>query len=217
MNDAVAELRKQVAAIAGTLDKSDFALIPTTRGLFAIVDKRHEQAASGHRWYAVISRENHVYAVADINGRRVSLQRLIYLLDDPALTLEEAKQISFENKCSFDCRKANLIDRLGRKAVMRNRLGKSNSTSKYKGVRKREDARGNPCWDANIKIDQGHLYLGRFDDEVLAAKTYDAAAFLFFAGAAFHNFPDEPPSLDAVENVRLRYARFRHRAARADK
>jgi len=211
MNDTVAELRRRVASIAGTLDENDFALIPTTRDLFAIVDKKHEEAVCGHRWYAVISRENHVYAVADIGGHRVSLQRLIYLLDDPKLTLEEAKQISFENKCSFDCRKINLIDRVGRKAVMRNRRAKSTSTSKYKGVRKRKSSTGKTYWDAVIKIDRGHLYLGQFDSEVLAATTYDAAAFIFFEGAAFLNFPNERPSPDALETVGLRYARFRHR------
>ncbi|MCV2866943.1 hypothetical protein [Defluviimonas sp. WL0075] len=138
-------------------------------------------------------------------------------MDDPKLTLEEARQISFQNKCSFDCRKVNLIARVGRKAVMRNRRGKSTSTSNYKGVSERKSSTGETYWDANIKIDQGNLYLGGFDDEVLAAAAYDAAAFIFFEGAAFLNFPTERPSLDAVENVRLRHARFRQRLARADK
>ena len=60
--------------------------------------------------------------------------------------------------------------------------------SKYKGV----------CWDKSRKrwivvVRRGdlHIHLGRFDDEVEAARAYDRKAFELFGEFAYLNFPDE--------------------------
>lgn len=214
MTDHLVELRETLLEIVATLDKDKIAQIPTTRDLFAVVDRGFEARITQYRWYANVSYPGHVYAVADINGKRVTLQRLVRHLVNEEKPVSEIKQVTFRNKCCLDCRASNLIERSGRQSVMRNRRGKSNSSSAYKGVRKRTMTKGSQKWSATIRIDEGDLFLGTHDDERYAAQVYDAAAFLFFSGSALLNFPEQALNMDAVEVVRDRYARFKVKLAR---
>jgi hypothetical protein len=175
------------------------------------VDRRFEHKANVHRWYAVISRGDHVYAAADIDGHRISLQRYVLKLERPEESYKDLKQVSFVNKLTFDCRLSNLVDRVGRQAVMRNRRPKRNTSSIYKGVIRSVAPDGTITWRAQIKGADGSMSLGRYDDETQAASVYDAAAFLLFEGAALYNFPDRPPDLEALQIAAARIARHRHK------
>lgn len=205
-----------VETLALTLDPSKDALLPTSRGLEAIVDRRFLTTLQGYRWYAVIPR-GHIYAVADIGGQRVSLQRFVYLLANPALTLDEVRHVSFINKVSFDCRVANLTDRIGRQAVMRNRRAKRGTSSVYKGVRAIANAAGTIRWRTQIKADFGNMSIGTYPDEQQAAKVYDAAAFLLFGGAAMYNFPGHVPDAETLTQVARHIARRKRLAENSAK
>ena len=202
------QIRALVTHTYASLDEGEYALVSTTRAMQAIIDKRHLTEVMRYRWFAVISRNDHVYAVADINGKRVSLQRLVLHLQNPSKPLEEIKQVSFENKNPFDCRFSNLLHRVGRQAVMRNRKKKRGSSSQYKGVRK---ATSEGRWRVSIKGDDGIVYLGQYDNERFAAAVYDAAAFQLFEGAAHYNLPKCDTNLDAVREATIRIERFRAR------
>lgn len=187
----------------------DFALLPTSRGLEALVDTCFLKSLTRHRWFAVISRNDHIYAVADINGKRVSLQRYVKHLSDPSVPLEDIKQVSFKNKCSFDCRLDNLLAADGRQSVMRNRQKKSTSKSQFKGVIHKLRSDGSRYYGAQIKTDTGIIYLGGYSTEVEAAKVYDAAATVLFGGSGYLNFPNEPVCTEYFEDILIREKRKR--------
>lgn len=204
--EIVRSVRLAVASLTYTLDPKNDAIVSTTRGLEAIVDRRFLTEITRYRWYAVIGR-GHIYAVTDISGRRISLQRLAYQLANPGLTFDEVKHVSFINKISFDCRVANLTDRVGRQAVMRNRRPKRETSSKHKGVRAGTKSDGSTIWRTQIKADFGSMSLGSYADEEQAAKVYDAAAFLLFGGSALYNFPRSVPDADTLAAVARHIAR----------
>jgi hypothetical protein len=214
VENPVDRMRAAVQTVALSLDPSSFALLPTSRNLEAIVDEQFKWQAQNHRWYAALSRGGHIHAVADVDGRRVSLQRYVLTLAEPTLTFDEVKHVSFINKVSMDCRICNLQDRIGRQAVMRNRLPKRNTTSRYKGISKATSSKPQALWKAQIKADADQIFLGYFEDENWAAMIYDAAAYLLFEGSAHYNLPELCPNMDALEIVAAKITRHRSRKVR---
>lgn len=212
MERSAEAMRAAVEALKRSLDPESFALIQASRGLEAIIDKRFRRQVIQHKWYSVVSKGGYTHAVADIDGRRISLQRYILLLANPALNIEEVKDVSFVNKVAFDCRAANLEDRVGRTAVMRNRRPKKNTTSKFKGVSKTVLKSGDVRWKTQIKATADQLYLGAYVDEMWAATVYDAAAFLLFENAALYNLPETCPHPDALKIAAERIARTQRRS-----
>ncbi len=216
MTDIVEVTRQKVNDLAKSLDAESISRIPTTRDLEVIVDRKFARQVDAYRWYAHIPQADNIYAVADVNGKRISLQRLIVALSHPEKTLKEINHISFKNKFSFDCRLQNLLEKVGRQSVMRNRKPKRNTSSQYKGVTKKLRTSGEPFWRGQIKGDFGTMSLGAFDDEKWGATVYDAAAFLMFDGSGYYNFPDQRPDPEALELVRIRIARFHILQARKE-
>lgn len=192
MENPIEAMRVTMEILAGSLNPTSFAMVQTSRGLAAIIDTRFETEVQRHKWYAILSRGNHLQAAADVRGRRVSLQRFILTLAYPGMTFEEAKHISFANKIPFDCRLENVSTHVGRTAVMRNRRNKRNSSSPFKGVRRKEQ-NGNVTWRSEIASGQDRIMLGEFSDERLAGLVYDAAAYILFENAALYNMPDLCP------------------------
>lgn len=218
MEDPIGRMRAAVHALALSLDAHSIALVSTSRGLEAIIDKASEWRVRQHRWYALLGLGGHIYAVADINGKRVSLQRYVMTLADPTLTFTHGKQISFANKLSLDCRVCNLENHVGRQAVMRNRRPKSNTSSKYKGVSRLITTTGEVKWKVAIKADTDAIFLGSYDSEDWAAMVYDAAAYLLFDGAALYNLPELCPNSEALNVAAERIERIRYiQAARTQR
>ena len=160
----------------------------------------------------MISRGDHIHAVADIDGQRISLQRYVMKLQYRDRSYDDLKQVSFENKITFDCRVSNLEHRVGRQAVMRNRRSKRNTSSQYKGVIKALGQDGSPRWRTQIMADHGSMGIGVYEDEHWAATVYDAAAYLLFEGEALYNFPGRPPDQDALLIAATKIARYRAKA-----
>lgn len=101
------------------------------------------------------------------------------------------KRVIHLNRDPLDCRRANLEVRSVTGMVVRNRKMKTRAgrpcSSRYKGVCF-DKRRGK--WLAQIKADNRHRQIGRFDDEVEAAEAYDRAAWEAYGGEAFLNFPE---------------------------
>ena len=214
MQNPVETTRAAVQTLLQSLDPALIALVATSRDLEAIVDKRFDWQVRAHRWYAVISRGDHIHAAADIDGRRISLQRYVMKLQYPERTYDELKQVSFENKITFDCRVSNLDHLIGRQAVMRNRRPKRNTSSQYKGVTKARGPDDSPRWRTQIMAEHGSMGIGVYDDEHWAAAVYDAAAYLLFEGQARYNFPGKSPDQDALVIAATKIARYRAKAKR---
>jgi len=208
MHKIVEMTRRKVNDLAITLDSESISRIPTSRNLEAVIDRKFVKQVSAYRWYAHIPQAENIYAVANVDGQRVSLQRLVLSLANPEKSLEQIKHVSFKNKFSFDCRVQNLLEKIGRQSVMRNRKPKRNTSSKFKGVRKIQTGKGSVRWRGQIKANYGTMSLGTFEDEKWAATIYDAASYLLFEGSGFYNFPEQRPDPEALEEVRLRIARF---------
>jgi hypothetical protein len=214
MQSTVEKTRAAVHTLIQSLNPALIALVGTSRDLEAIVDKQFDWQVRAHRWYAVISRGDHIHAVADIDGRRISLQRYVMKLQYPDRSYDDLKQVSFENKTTFDCRVSNLEHRVGRQAVMRNRRSKRNTSSQYKGVIKALGPDGSPRWRTQIMADYGSMGVGVYEDEHWAATVYDAAAYLLFEGEALYNFPCRSPDQDALMIAATKIARYRAKAKR---
>ncbi len=217
MTNIVVITRQKVNDLAKTLDADSFSRVPTTRDLEIIVDKVFAKQVNAYRWFAHIPQDDHIYAVADISGQRISLQRLILSLAHPEKTVLDFKHVSFNSKFSFDCRLQNLLEKDGRQSVMRNRKPKRDTSSQFKGVMKGIRPNGAIYWRGQIRGNFGTMSLGNFDNEEWAAKVYDAAATLIFDGTGYYNFPDQQPDPEALEMVRLRIVRFHILQARKDK
>lgn len=194
-------IRQQTSDITDKLTAGSYSLVGTSRELEAIVDKSLAPQIQAYRWFAVIARGDHVYAVADIDGRRIAMQRLVVALTENRTDFDQIKNVSFANKHSLDCRYQNLTGRVGRQAVMRNRLGKRNTSSSFKGVRKIEVEGGGSVWRAQIKADLGQLHLGSYENELDAAQAYDEAAKLLFEGSAHLNLPDSPTNPEILLGI----------------
>lgn len=208
MTDIVEVTRQKVNDLANSLDVESISRIPTTRNLEIIIDRKFTRQVEAYRWYAHIPQTDNIYAVADVDGKRISLQRLIVALANPEKAVKEIKHVSFKSKFSFDCRLQNLLEKVGRQSVMRNRKPKRNTSSEYKGVIRKLRTNGEIYWRGQIKGDFGTMSLGAFEDEKWCATVYDAAAFLMFDGAGYYNFPDQRPNPEALEIVRTRSFRF---------
>jgi hypothetical protein len=170
-------------------DPLEVAIIGLTKGYKAIVDKRFEDLVRQHKWFACKTSAS-VYAKSSSVVRTVRPQTQVALhnfivshyikgIFDPTL-----KHTTFDNKNPLDCRIANLLKGNSRQAVMRNRRGKQNSLSKFKGVRLMGGK-----YRAFIYDGCGNVSLGSWDEERKAAMIYDAAAFLLFGASAHYNLP----------------------------
>ena len=176
--DEIVYIRNELLRIIKNLDDNSVAY-PISRGLFVILDKEIAEDLSANRvkCYAQATHSG-IYAVSYANRERLYLQQYI----------TGNSHVTFKNKFTLDCRRENLVGQ-SRLDVMRNRTGKSNTTSSYKGVHLK-----NGQWYTEIKYDpdiEKRQSLGYWKTEIEAARMYDCAAQYFWKEKAMINFPNE--------------------------
>ena len=160
--------------------------ISLTKGLESVIDDVDSDLAS-LKWCASNGRAGLFYAVRtqkSIPLHRVILERMV------GRKLNRNEHTDHINRNSLDNRRCNLrlashtqnFANSDKQMVFNNKQ----VSSKYKGV----------CWDksrekwlACIGKNNQQINLGRFDDEVEAAKAYDRAALQHFGEFANINFP----------------------------
>jgi hypothetical protein len=152
--------------------------VPLTKGKFAIVDAADYERVSRYKW-CVSGSGNRLYAVRSDRGRHVSMHRLL-------TNAPRGMVVDHIDGNGLNNRRSNLRVCTQRQNLYNSRpKGKS---SRFKGV----------CWDKNrrqwiVLISNGErsIHVGRFDDEVEAARAYDRKAFELFGEYAWLNFPEE--------------------------
>lgn len=157
--------------------------IPLTKGKVTIVDDIDYEIFGSFKWSAKENRRKFTtnwYAVRSvhINGKKHCLR----------LHREILKRMGYSN---FECdhRDGNSLNnrRCNLRTATRSQNNMNrpniNGISQYKGVYRNKNK-----WCAQIQINSKKIYLGRFDSEVVAAKTYDNKAKELFGEFGKLNF-----------------------------
>jgi hypothetical protein len=160
----------------------DYCKIPLTHGKFAKVSPEDYIWLSQFRWHCAMNSKG-AYAGRSfrIAGklRRIYMHRLI-MDTPPELVCDHINHDGLDNR-RFNLRNCTTKEN---KANTRPTKGAS---SKYKGV---TFAKREKKWVVYIKKEGKQSFIGYFDDEIEAAKAYDAAAAKLYGEFAYLNFPD---------------------------
>jgi hypothetical protein len=151
--------------------------IPLGDGRYALVDAADYEQLSQWTWHGEDG-----YAVRCEKGKRVYMHRQITNPPD-------GLSVDHVNRCRADNRRSNLRI-CTHQQNMYNRAKRAGSISRFKGVgfRKRDQK-----WYAELGATRKPIWLGFFDEEVEAARAYDAKAVEHFGEFAWLNFPEEWP------------------------
>lgn len=148
----------------------DYKLIPLTKGKFAKVDNDDFDKLKDHNWYI---------SNGYVCNRRIGrIHRFI-------MNCNKDMVVDHKNHDTLDNRKSNLRICTNQNNVINARKRKKNVTSIYKGVSWANDRHK---WRANICFNGKISRLGSFDNEIEAAKAYDAKAKELFGEFAKTNF-----------------------------
>jgi hypothetical protein len=103
------------------------------------------------------------------------------------MNANDERVVDHKNCNSLDNRKNNL--RLATRAEnIRNRRKQKNTSSQFIGV---SFSKSQGRWASEIKCNGKKIWLGRFDNEIDAARAYDEAAKKYFGEFARLNFPEQ--------------------------
>jgi hypothetical protein len=153
-----------------------------SQGLFAIVDDRYFDELNKYKWCSKKHR-NTFYAIRNTtneNGRHstILMHRVILGLNDPKVQVDHINCNGLDNSI-LNLRICNNSEN------QRNKRPYKGGSSKYKGVYMDKQ---NNKWRVSIQIEKKRINIGRFTEEIAAAKAYDIAAKLYFREFAKTNF-----------------------------
>jgi hypothetical protein len=150
--------------------------IPVGKGYFAIVDAADYEEISKYKWYAS-KRGRNIYALCYRKGRGVGMHRMV-------MRARKGQIVDHIDGNGLNNRRSNLrFCKSGQNQANQKPRGGS---SQYVGV-----CRLYGKWQAGITYRGKYLYLGRFDDEIEAAKTRDRKAYELHGEYAYLNFPED--------------------------
>jgi hypothetical protein len=156
--------------------------IPLTQGKVAIVDIEDYDEISRYRWHV---KKNHgtFYAVRyeNKNGRKIKIS-----MHRQIMKASPEQQVDHKHRNGLDNRRCELRFCTTSQNNM-NRIFNKKGSSKYKGVHW-DKSYGK--WSVEIKKNGHSFKLGRFNNEIKAAKAYDKAAKKLFKEFAVLNFKE---------------------------
>lgn len=156
-----------------------------TRGKVALIDKEDSPLILQHKWQyssssAKRANTNQEYAKTTINGKAVKMHRLI-------INAPEGMDVDHINGNQLDNRKLNLriCSRIENLRNSKKYKRKTKCSSVYKGVSWHKKA---GKWEAGLQFEGKRIWLGLFEDEIEAAKSYDSKAKELFKEFCKTNF-----------------------------
>lgn len=155
-------------------------LIKLDKGYFSKVDDSDYKSLSKYNWWACIKPNNAVYATGSINGVRIGMADFI-------MNKQKGFIIDHEDFDTLNNQRYNLRQCTRQQNQFHQRV-LTVKTSKFKGV-SFDRARGK--WRASIFLNYKQIAIGRFDDELEAAKAYDQNAIRLHGEFAYLNFPNQ--------------------------
>lgn len=165
--------------------------IPLTQGKIALIDDDDYEKVNQYKWYAV-KKNRTCYAVRAIYNKqtqKIKQQRMHrFIMNAPEGIEVDHREHPGTNNQKHNLRLATRKQNgANQRKFLLNKYGKP-PTSKYKGVKFKKGA-----WEVQIFSNEKTIYLGRFKDEIEAAKTYDKKAIELFGEFACLNFPQPSP------------------------
>lgn len=151
--------------------------IPLTQGKFAIVDDADYEYLMQWKWCANFQ-HGIWYAVRTVRPTLIRMHRII--LDAPSGIVVDHRDGNGLNNSRSNIRLCTTSQNLHNISRIKG------SSSTYKGV---SWCKSRQVWEAQIKCNGISKYLGRFADELEAAKAYDEAARILHGKFARLNFP----------------------------
>lgn len=165
--------------------------IPLTAGRVAVVDDADYEWLSRWKWWFSpgVKIKDEGYAARKttmVNGKRTTIA-----MHRQIMGAKPGEQVDHVNGDKLDNRRANLRPATrsqngSNRIKFRGRKEGGAYTSRFKGV---SWNRRYGKWYAHIGINRKRFHLGRFDDEIEAAKAYDAKAIELHGKYALLNFP----------------------------
>lgn len=155
-------------------------------GEYTIVDVDVYYRLGHHKWHLKGANGKKFYAVRDVKtgpGQTKQLGLHREIMNEP-----KGLFVDHKNNASLDNREANL--RAATRSQNRQNVPKrKNASSQFIGVSFSKEEKK---WRARITNKGKRIHLGRFDNEIDAAKAYDRAALKYYGEFARTNFSTEP-------------------------
>ena len=154
-----------------------------TRGQYAIVDPEDYERLARYKWHAMKSR--HTFYAARYGRRDKDGKRKCYMMHREIMKLEGETVCDHINGNGLDNRKVNLRPATRAQNGWNRGKSKMKSRSRYKGLAwDSKDKR----WEVRISVNGRRIYIGRFQDQIEAARAYDRAARRYHGRYAQFNF-----------------------------
>jgi len=154
--------------------------IQLTRGYVALVDDEDYERVNAFKWCVRI-KSNTQYAIrgVSIGGRKTKTITMHQFINNaPIGFVTDHKDRNGLNNQKHNFRTCTQSQNsMNRKT--------NYGSSKYKGVNLNKQMNK---WMSYIRVNKILIYLGCFEDEIIAAKTYDLAAIKYFGEYAYLNF-----------------------------
>jgi len=159
-----------------------FRKIALTEGKFTIVDPSDFYLLNAFDWLTC-GRDDNLYAARVIRSKTGQLNTI--LMHRQILNAPPGLLVDHSNTNSLDNRRENLRLATPSQNSCNSRRDKSKTYSRYRGV---SFSKRKGKWFATIRVNGKKIWLGYFDNELDAAKAYDAAARMYHKEFAQLNF-----------------------------
>lgn len=179
--------------------------VPLTQGKYAIIDSKYATEVGKYNWCAFHQGKNLTrwYAMRNLPGKKKRkgngsqrLHQFIMEIEHPNL-VDEIDHID-HNGLNNKLENLRVCTRTANNANRRKTPHKNSSM--YKGVCYIKNLNR---WRAYIDVFRKRKYIGDFDNEIDAARAYDAAATIAFKEFSYINFPDNPPTEAEITEIKL--------------